>query len=222
MATKSKPKWSNVKLTNEGRSRLRSAIRQKPECCQYVKSGSEISAMNKVQLLNLAFKLGIDIMAVLEAKEYSTYGNLEEDLSPPFSGTKELDFITGLFGKTVTRKIQLQWDYTPDWAYFDSKTGKDILHSGPYIEGWGLGVRLQAVEEFSVSTVTSKSGKNEWVDQEFKEGEWIEFHDLLNFGLITPELFPAINELMETESRAQDAANREAYRLAAELNKEPA
>lgn len=211
MATQVKSKWSKLKLTNEGRSRLRSAIRLQPAAAQFVKSGAEISKLNKVGLLNLAVKLGIDPVSLLQSNEDPGIGSIDAGTGAfarlAFSGVVEFDFTMSLLGKTVTRKARVCYSHTPDWAYFDTKTQTEVL---PFNEGSSYGFEVQSVVDGVVHYTGDDAIKRGRTVRRKLEVDWEECNDMTELGIWSDEMWDAIDDLIDKDCRAQDAANRKA------------
>ena len=209
MATQTKPKWSDIKLTNEGRSRLRSAIRLQPAAGQYVKSGTEVSLLNKVGLLNLAVKLGIDPIAVIEAGEDPGVGSIEESTGAfaenPFSGIVEFDLTMSLLGKTVTRKARIHYTHTPDWAYFDPQKNQDVLL---YNEGGTYRLEVQSLVEGVVHYTGEDAIERGRTIRRKPAPDWEKCDDLIEWGIWTDEMWDAIDKLIDKDCRRIDQLNR--------------
>jgi hypothetical protein len=57
------------------------------------------------------------------------------------------DFPMRLLGKSVTRKARISYTHTPDWVYFDTKTGSEVV---PYGEGGSYSFEVQSVAETEI------------------------------------------------------------------------
>lgn len=209
MATQAKPKWSGIKLTNEGRTRLRSAIRLEPTAGRYVKSGAEVSKLKKVGLLDLAVKLGIDPIAVIQAEEDPGLGSIEESTgvfaAKPFSGMIEFDFTMSVLGNTVTRKSRIHYTRTPDWAYFDLLTNQDVLSYG---EGTSYRLEIQSIVEGVVHYSDEEAVERGRTIRRKGRPDWEQCDDLTMWGIWTDEMWGAIDELIDKDCRRIDQTNR--------------
>lgn len=209
MATQAKLKWSDIKLTNTGRSRLRSAIRLEPTAGRYVKSGAEVSKLNKVELLNLAVKLGIDPVAVIQAEEDPGIGSTEKRTgafaASPFSGIVEFELTMSLLGKTVTRKSRIHYTRTPDWAYFDLLTNQDVLSYG---EGTSYRLEIQSIVEGVVHYSDEEAVERGRTIRRKGRPDWEKCDDLTMWGIWTDEMWDAIDELIDKDCRRIDQLNR--------------
>jgi hypothetical protein len=178
---------------------------------------AQIRDLKKPDLLALAEKLGIDVHAivddvrehghgmesVLEAEELELHRH--SDAHPAFSGIIEFDLTFELFGKRVTRKAKLGYTFTPEWEYFD--TEKNALHVGWAMSRMGLHV-LTAPEECRGDEPDEPVN----VDDDEKP-RWVKFGDIFETGLLPRTVWDAIDEIVETRAREEDASRRKAVGL---------
>lgn len=211
MKAKPKSNWSTIKLTQQGRSKLRTAVREHPLAAQFVRSSTEISSLSKAGLLDLAVKLGIDYQQVLDAPEdeYPEIGSFEARTGAfapkAFSGVVEFDFTMGFLGKSVTRRARVKYDWTPDWVYLDSESGREIV---PFGQGGSFSLEIQSVNESVVHYSGEDALKRGRTTRARGTVDWEECNDLTELGIWTDEMWDAFEGLIDRDCRAQDAANR--------------
>lgn len=189
--------WKDLKLTAQGRSALREAIRRNPHAV-HTHSSSEISRLRKIQLLNLAASLGIDIDAVLAKTRHTPPASSQEY---PFEGTVEFDMTMALLGRHVTRKVAIHYEYSPSWSHFDTASGKEE----PGEDAWTMDCRIQA--EFGPNVSHSEFVAGRRVSFKLKT-RWEPCNDITALGVWSDEMWDDIYALMDKQAHEQDALNR--------------
>ena len=211
MKTQNKTKWSQIKLTTEGRSKLRTAIREHPDAAKYVRSGTEISGLNKASLLNLAEKLEIDYGAILNSPtgEYSWLGSVNAQTGmfapDPFSGVIEFPFTMGLLDLTVTRQARIRYTHTPVWVYFDPNTCHEVVPSG---DGGSFVFEVQSIAETEIYYTGDDRARRGRAIRRKLETDWEPCNDMTEIGIWTDEMWDAINNIIDKDCRRQDEENR--------------
>jgi len=170
-----------------------------PDAGKHVANIDDIDAMPMLALLKLAEKLGVvDVDALIEATERNAEAcRRYSDEHPAFVGRIDFDLTVEVFGKRVTRKARANYEFTPEWEYWD-------LHkSGPY-EGWnGSSIK---VEFLSVPDEDNQVPGS--------EPEWDEV-DICAIG----EVWNVIEDAIEAKCSVEDAERR---RVAAQSAASPA
>lgn len=197
----------DFKLTAQGRSALRAAVRESPRATQFVKSSTEVSKLTKSQLLDVAHKLGVNVDEVLAGatSEYPHIGSAEEQtgaFAPHFfKGFIEFDIKTSILGCETVRKARMEFVHTPDWAYFDTAKGREVI-------GWeGSTLTLKVLAEHD-TVVTHHEQVNGKTIVRRVRSEWFGANDMTEVGIWSGETWDAIDALIDKDCRRQDRANR--------------
>jgi hypothetical protein len=185
------------------RDQLRRKLRTHPKISQHVERLDAIGRMSKPELLALAKKLGINAKALVEHVTEHGKGMesvLEEDelerwrhskQFPAFTGRYPLEITLELCGERVTRQVRVEYTYTPEWPYFDTRK------QAPYV-GWpGTIMSLHAL------TVPE--------EHDGEAGpEWLEVSDILQAGVLPSEIVDGLSDAIEDQCRKEDAERRRA------------
>ena len=122
---------------------------------------------------------------------------------PAFKGAVEFDLTLELFGQRVTRKAQVHYEHTPDWEYWD-------LHKKALYVGWGA-----TAWDFRLLTVPAEEEwdlppDNDEEDDGYEspEPEWVTIDDITHLGVLTRNIWDAIDEAIEQQCKAEDAKRR--------------
>lgn len=193
-------RWKNTKLTAHARSALREAIRKHPSAAKFVRTSTEISSLRKAALLDLATNLGIDVEAQLQAADYSHLWATKTVY--PFAGVIEFDMTMGLLGYQTTRKVRLEYQSSPEWAYFDPDTGSEVLGR----EGSSLVCEVHAEHGPGYRDQVTQNGRQVWKEL---ATTWETCNDLTAHGIWSDEMWDAIDSLIDKDCREKDAANRQ-------------
>jgi hypothetical protein len=131
--------------------------------------------------------MGVDADMLIEATEREEHARFRySEEHPAFVGRIEFDLTVEAFGKRVTRKARAEYDFTPEWEYWD-------LHKrAPYV-GWaGSGIRVEylTVPEY---------------DNSLEQSAWREI-DIMEIG----EVWNAIEDGIEAQCKIEDAERRQA------------
>jgi len=102
--------------------------------------------------------------------------------NPGFSGTIEFSVAITVLDKTTVRKARLEYEYTPEWEYFDLK--KQALYVGSALSTTTL-LMLTAPEE----GLAERSGSTD------EKPEWVQMGDLSR--MLTLNAWEAIEDLIE-------------------------
>lgn len=133
---------------------------------------------------------------------------------PAFTGTVELDLEFVMLGERVTRRIRLEYDYTPDWEYYDLTLAKPFVGWGP---SWGIGISLYAQPEDEEEAEQRIENENE--ESRLDDGEdpeppaWVPFSDLIRLGVLPYRVQDKFDELIDQKCRAEDIERRKAAGL---------
>jgi hypothetical protein len=168
-----------------------------PDAAKHVANVDEIESMLMLPLLKLAQKLGVvDVDALIDATERGQEAQRRySDDFPAFAGRIEFDLTVEVFGKRVTRKARAEYEFTPEWEYWD-------LHKRASYEGWpGSAIRVEYL------TVPE-------ADNSLEQPAWREI-DIMEIG----EVWNAVDDAIEAQCEAEDAERR---RLAAQDAASPA
>lgn len=197
--TRAVNRWKEVKLTAHARQVIREAIRRHPSATQHVKSSTEISKLPKTALLELATKLGIDVLEKIKATDYD-FSNLNA-VAYPFHGTVEFDVTFKLLGLEVVRKARIHYDHSPAWSFFDVESGGERIGS----ESSSFTLEVQAEHAPTTLTDITENGRTVWKQVPTK---WEKCNDLTEMGILSDEMMEAIFELIDRDCREQDSARR--------------
>ena len=131
-----------ARLQPKARDYLRRQIRSHPDVKKHVSRLADIRSLNEEGLIGLAERMGISlsdaIMSGVNAWFSKTHlagdkvRQARWDHSheyPAFIASLELDLSLSILGRTVSRKLRLDYKATPAWEYFD-------LHKGELYKGW--------------------------------------------------------------------------------------
>jgi hypothetical protein len=188
-ATNRQPAWDKIKVGIIPRANIREAIRRHPKASLHVRTGTEIYDLPKAQLLALASKLGINIKARLSDTEYDLTGLTSDETYFPFSGIIEFPITMGISEFTVSRRVRLPYEHSPDWAYLDPRSGEERLGDTAWKFG---GLEVETVSETPTGVETS----------------WEECDGLTAPGLWSDEMWQAVEGLIDADCRRQDAERR--------------
>jgi hypothetical protein len=165
--------------------------------------------LSKVELLDLAVTLGIDPSDVVQSECDPGIGSIDDATGAfaldPFTGKVEFDFTMSLLGKTVTRKARICYSHSPDWAYFDTKTGNDVL---TFTRGGSFRFEVQSLVDSVVHHSGEDAIKRGKTVRRKQEAAWEECNDMTELGIWSDEMWAAVDDLIDRDCRAQDAANR--------------
>ncbi|CCB63749.1 hypothetical protein [Hyphomicrobium sp. MC1] len=204
-----------TKLSAEARERLRKEIRALPDIKSIVGSLSKINSLKKDELIALAEKCGLDVNAILVksvnvdfANEHYTGKKKERMLHtndhPAFKGELELDLTISLVGKSVTRKMKVEYSFTPSWEYFD-------LHKGSLYVGWESSVLKLSVQGLPEGTV-EKTADGKMITTR-SAPVWYSGELLFEDGVLTREMDDAIYAAVEQHCQEEDRRRRTEHRL---------
>jgi hypothetical protein len=114
--------------------------------------------------------------------------------NPAFTGTLDLSITITVLDKATVRKARFEYEYTPEWEYFDLK--KQALYVG-----WGYSsmrlLMLTAPEEGLAERGGSTDEKPEWLLSDLSR-------------MLSMDTWEAIEDLLEERVTAEDAARRKA------------
>jgi hypothetical protein len=206
-----------MKLPVAARDLLRKTLREHPDIERHIQPPDHIEQMKKRELLALAKNLRINVRNLIEEVERDNPGPsaaLEEDIAlaryssenPAFSGTLEFDLDIGVFGKKISRKARIVWEYTPAWEYFDPRLQR--VH-----EGWPGD--CMHVEVFSgLEREVWVPGPDGELHPRDKSPQWRQFDltDLFEDGVAPPELLGEIEDRIDEMARREDAIRRASRR----------
>ena len=115
--------------------------------------------------------------------------------NPAFCGTLDLDITITVLDKTSVRKARVEYEYTPEWEYFDLK--KQSLYVGWAFSSMRL-LMLTAPED----GVAERDGSTD------EKPEWVQMGDLSR--ILSLDAWEAMEDLIEERVTAEDAARRKA------------
>jgi hypothetical protein len=185
------------------RDQLRRKLRTHPKIRQHLERLDTISRMSKQELLALAKKLGINTKALVEHTTEHGKGMesvLEEDelerwryskQFPAFTGRYPLEITFELCGERVERQARVEYSFTPEWEYFDTR--KQV----PYV-GWP-----GTIMSLHVLTVPG--------EHDDEDGPaWVEISDILQAAVLPSEIVDGLYDAIEEQCRKEDAERRRA------------
>jgi len=127
---KSKPSPKAPDFDILARHYLSLGLSKHPDVHQHVANVDDLEHMPMLRLMTLAKKMGVDPDDMIETTEQQSEDTQRySDRFPAFNGKIEFDLTVEVFGKRVTRKARADYDYTPEWPYYD------LRKKAPY-EGW--------------------------------------------------------------------------------------
>jgi hypothetical protein len=136
--------------------------------------------------------------------EYQVKGKEAAEWSwrnPGFRGVFEFDIGIEILGKRVERRAKIDYTLTPDWEYWD--LNKKALFTGVYSSSFKLS--LLAMPE---------------KDEEDKP-EWTVMGDITQNGVLSEEIWDAIDCKLDERCRMEDAERRQAAGLAPQTGDRP-
>jgi hypothetical protein len=110
-----------------------------------------------------------------------------------FKGELHFDLTFTLLGKSVTRKAKVVYEHTPEWPYYD-------LRKQAEFKGWGstrYHIELAAVPEVYESDGWKKAAP-----------EWFQTEDMVHGGVLTEEIWEAVDDAIDEKCKAEDAERR--------------
>jgi hypothetical protein len=128
--------------------------------------------------------------------EYDTKGKEASEWSwrnPGFRGVFEFDIAIEILGKRVERRAKIDYTLTPDWEYWDLV--KKALFTGVYNSSF----------ELSLLAIPEKG--------EDDEPEWVAMGDITRNGVLSEEVWDAIDDKLDERCRMEDAERRQAAGL---------
>ena len=115
--------------------------------------------------------------------------------NPAFTGTLDLSITITVLDKATVRKARFEYEYTPEWEYFDLK--KQSLYVGWAFSSMRL-LMLTAPE----NGLAERDGSTD------EKPEWVQIGDLSR--MLSLDAWEAMEDLMEERVTAEDAARRKA------------
>jgi hypothetical protein len=178
---------------------LRRGLRKHPEIAQHVPSVEDVGEMELWALLDLAKRMGVsDPNALIRATENEEMARLRWSRDHPgFKGELAFDLTVEACGKRVVRKAKAHYEFTPEWAYFDT------IKRAPF----------EASEQSSMHveflTVPEEDG-------DLGDPQWEEI-DILAIG----EVWNILQDAIEEKCRTEDAERRRVAALKATSPRKP-
>ena len=184
------------------------AIRSHPDVLTQVERLSDISSLNKRQLLAVAAALGVDAGSSEERSFHPSWDSEEgralmeySEKNPAFSGVLEDTVTIVLFSQAITRRFRISYDMTPEWPYFDLKQGKEM-------KGWEQSSMLYEIfVEDEGTHILTKSGK--LVSRRGKE-KWVICTEFFGYEGIGRYLDGTIDELIQEKCLQENGERKRA------------
>lgn len=200
-----------TKLSANSRTALKAALRANPEVKRFVKNLSEISTMTKAQLLELAEKCSIGVQSVIDREFNERFARSVLKASdqdqwiyshehPAFVGTIDIDLAMSILGRSTTRVLRIEYQFTPEWEYYDHF--KQALHVG--WENSAISAKIQGITEGGEIERTP-SGRSRTLRS---QRVWHPAELLLEDGVMPREMYDAIYSAVEQKCIDEDMEAR--------------
>ena len=188
-----------VRLSAIERQFLRHAVRTHPEVLGEVRKLSDISALDKRSLIQVAEALDINVAAaksgapVYHLPRWDSVEGREQqrqsDEKLPFVGSIE-EPMTFLFaGGSTIRTLRVSYELTPEWPYIDLETCSEVLRTGQTDLTYELSVRQAA------TSITSRGqGKTQ---RRSSTPTWVNCTELAYEGVFGRAFENAVTERIE-------------------------
>jgi hypothetical protein len=201
-----------MKLPVTARDHLRRILAEHPDIGKHCSSRDEVAKFDTAALLRLAEKLGMDSRSIIrraEQEERWAWSFCEESekadyrptmWEPAFTGTIEIDLTLSAFGIECVRKARVNWEWTPEWPYFDLRTKRvvEVLARG------GFGLEIWAVPGTEILDMTP-AGKWEATKD---NPSWIDANWLIRDGVLPSTIREQIEHEIEQRCQAEDQRRR--------------
>lgn len=116
-------------FSSKERQEIRWALRSNPGILEHVSSLSEINSLTKSQLIDIMNALNIDIEEAksgryLKKMHGKPENGIHSDPYYAFSGHLEIAGTLTINGEAVSGAIITEYEYTPEWPFFDKAVGR--------------------------------------------------------------------------------------------------
>lgn len=194
MSAMPEPKKRWKKFTSQQRYNLTGVIMGHALVTSYVREGTELYGLSQRKLIELAEKLGIDVaQAIAIDRPFFKHDKYA------FKGHALFDIEFVVFGEVVKRQARAEFEYTPEWAYFDPSTGTEKLAAGAST------VSIDVLAEPEVESTEYDDGGN--LVERPAEPYWVDF-DVLRLGILPNEIHERIYDLIDHHCKAIDDGRR--------------
>jgi hypothetical protein len=126
--------------------------------------------------------------SVLEVQELEKWEHTRKH--PAFVGRLEFDISFTILGKRVKRKARAEYEFTPDWPYFD------LQKKEPFV-GWP-----GSIMTLHVLTVPHPD------DTDAEEPHWVQMEDLAENDILPGEVWDRLRDAIDEKCKAEDAKRR--------------
>jgi hypothetical protein len=197
-----------MKMSSEARTELKRLLREHPAIREHVPKLQDLNRLTKQGLIALAETLGINVAGVAESQlgaRKSGLSDVDHDLMlyshnhPAFAGVLEFDLRIAMLGLDVVRKARVIYTYTPEWEYFD-------LNKKAVMKGWGGStMKLEVLATPGTEVWVLRAGQS----KSTRAGpEWELVSDLLQTGVMSPEMEDALDAEIDKRARTEDLQRR--------------
>jgi len=114
-----------------------------------------------------------------------------------FQGSVEFDLRLALFGKSVTRRARIIYDFTPLWPYFDTRNGTE-LRGQPNFE---FNIEILALPRAEAPPGHPRN------DPTMKP-TWVRADALMELGVLNRPIMASMYDKVDADVRRRDAQNR--------------
>lgn len=202
-----------IKLSAQERQFVRYAVRSHPDVLSQVRKLSDISALDKRSLLQVAEALGIDIDAAKSGTLWDNHPKWDSEEGrelmrrsaekPAFSGAIEepMTFVVG--GVAITRTLRVSYELTPEWSYVDPETGAET-------KGWEQSTTTYELSVHRDITSIQSGGQGKSRQRRSKE-VWVNCTELFAHDVLGQQFDDLIDDRIDEACLRENKARKEAF-----------